>query len=228
LNGVFDRLFESQGSPLLLTAMVLEAETGFSFPVTEESCTLVRKKSRSLAMILPLIQKRRSIRKYQERKIEPDKIQALVEAALRSPSSMGYNPWEFVVVDDPDLLDKLSKAKPQGSVFIKNAPLGIVVCADPERSSVWVEDASIACTYIQLTAESLGLASCWIQIRDRMHDQTKPAEAYIAEVLSIPKNMKVEAMIALGYPEEQKAPHGKEELLYGKVHHNTYGKPHNR
>jgi nitroreductase len=179
-------------------------------------------------MILPLIQKRRSIRKYRKQPIEPDKIQTLVEAALRSPSSMGYNPWEFVIVDDPDLLDQLSKAKPQGSAFIKNAALGIVVCADPERSSVWVEDASIACTYIQLTAESLGLGTCWIQIRDRMHDQTRAAEAYIAEVLSIPKKMKVEAMIAIGYPEEQKAPHGKEELQYGKVHHNLYGKPHKR
>ncbi len=176
-------------------------------------------------MILPLIQKRRSIRKYQKRKIEPDKIQTLMEAALRSPSSMGYNPWEFVVVDDPDLLDKLSRAKPQGSAFIKNAPLGIVVCADPEKSSVWVEDASIACAFIQLTAESLGLGSCWIQIRERMHDQTKTPETYLSEVLNIAKKMKIEAMIAIGYPDEQKAPHGKEELLWGKVYRNSYGRP---
>jgi nitroreductase len=176
-------------------------------------------------MILPLIQKRRSVRKYLKKSVEPDKTQALVEAALRSPSSMGYNPWEFVVVDDAGLLDKLSKAKPQGSAFIKNATLGIVVCADPERSSVWVEDASIACTYIQLAAESLGLGSCWIQIRERMHDQTKTAEAYIAELLNIPKNLKVEAMIGIGYPDEHKAPHPKEALLYGKVHQNQYGKP---
>ena len=176
-------------------------------------------------MILPLIQKRRSIRKYQKKSIEPDKVQALVEAALRSPSSMGYNPWEFVVVDDADLLDKLSSAKPQGSAFIRNAPLGIVVCADPERSSVWVEDASIACTYIQLAAESLGLGSCWIQIRERMHDQTKTAEAYISEVLTIPKKLKVEAMIGIGYPDERKEPHKKEELQWKKASRNSYGRP---
>lgn len=176
-------------------------------------------------MILPLIQKRRSIRKYQKKTIEPDTIQTLVEAALRSPSSMGYNPWEFVLVDDADLLDKLSKAKLHGSGFIKNAPLGIVVCADPERSSVWVEDASIACTYIQLAAESLGLGSCWIQIRERMHDQTKTAEAYISEVLSIPKKLKIEAMIAIGYPDEKKEPHKKEELQWRKASRNSYGRP---
>jgi len=179
-------------------------------------------------MILPLIQKRRSIRKYQKKPIESEKIQTLIEAALRSPSSMGYNPWEFLVVDDPNVLDKLSNAKPQGSAFIKNAPLGIVVCADPERSSVWVEDASIACIFIQLTAESLGLGSCWIQIRDRMHDQKTPAETYIADVLSIPKKLKVEAMIAIGYPDEQKAPRPKEDLQYGKIHQNLYGKPFKR
>ncbi|OGP62963.1 MAG: hypothetical protein A2170_03795 [Deltaproteobacteria bacterium RBG_13_53_10] len=176
-------------------------------------------------MILPLIQKRRSIRKYQKKSVESDKIHALVEAALRSPSSMGNNPWEFVVVDDAGLLDKLSKARPQGSAWIKNAPLGIVVCADPERSTVWVEDASIAGTYIQLAAESLGLGSCWIQVRERMHDQTKTAEAYIAEVLNLPKKLKVEAMIGIGYPDEQKAPHPKDTLLYGKVHQNLYEKP---
>jgi len=176
-------------------------------------------------MILPLIQRRRSIRKYQGKKIEPDKIQTLVEAALRSPSSMGYNPWEFVVVDDPALLEKLSRAKPHGSSFIRNAPLGIVVCADPEKSSVWVEDASIACIFIQLTAESLGLCSCWIQIRERMHDETKTAETYVCDVLAIPKKLKVEAMIGIGYPDEHKEPHGKEDLHYDKVHHNLYGTP---
>ena len=179
-------------------------------------------------MILPLIRERRSIRKYQKRKIETEKIQVLIEAALRSPSSMGNNPWEFVLVDEPDILDRLSRARPQGSAFIKNAPLGVVVCADPEVSSVWVEDASIACIFIQLAAKSLGLGSCWIQIRERMHDQTKTAESYVSEVLRIPRKMKVEAMIGIGYPDEEKKPHTEEELQYGKMHLNLYGKPYKR
>jgi nitroreductase len=179
-------------------------------------------------MIISLIRERRSIRKYQERRIETDKVQVLMEAALRSPSSMGHNPWEFVVVDDPHTLDRLSRARPQGSAFIRNAPLGIVVCADPEMSSVWVEDASIAGIFIHLAAKSLGLGSCWIQIRERMHDQTKTAEAYVSEVLKIPKNIKVEAMIGIGYPDEEKKPHPEEELQYGKMHLNVYGNPYKR
>jgi len=175
-------------------------------------------------MFLPLIQKRRSIRRFQNKPVEAEKLDMLIEAALRSPSSMGNNPWEFVVVREQDMLHKLSKAKPHGATFLKNAPLGIVVCADPGKSSVWVEDASIASIFIHLAAESMGLGSCWIQIRERMHSDTKTAEAYISELLRLPPNMKVEAIIAVGYPEEEKPPHGKEALDYHKVHMDSYGK----
>ena len=67
-------------------------------------------------------------------------------------------------------------------------------------------------------------SSCWIQIRERMHDGTKTSEEYISEVLHIPKNLRVEAMIAIGYPDEKKTPHKKEGLLFEKVYLNLYGK----
>jgi nitroreductase len=172
-------------------------------------------------MFLSIIEKRRSIRKYTGKLVEAEKIDALIEAALRSPSSRGFNPWEFVVVTDKGLLEKLSKAKPHGASFLKNAPLGIVVCADPEKCDVWVEDASIASIFIQ--AESIGLGSCWIQIRKRMHDQTTTAQAYIRSILNIPKNLNVESIVAIGYPAEKKPPHRKEDLQYKKVHYGLYG-----
>jgi len=174
-------------------------------------------------MFLSLIQRRRSIRKYLEKPVEAEKIVALIEAALRAPSSRGFNPWEFVVVTDKGLLEKLSTAKPHGASFLKNAPLGIVVCADPEKCDVWVEDASIASMFIHLAAESIGLGSCWIQIRKRMHDQTTTAQAYIRNLLNIPKNLNVESIVAMGYPAEEKSPHRKEDLQYKKVHYGVYG-----
>ena len=85
-------------------------------------------------MFLSLVQKRRSIRRYEDKPVEPEKIDRLIEVALRAPSSRGFNPWEFVVVTDPILLEKLSKAKPHGASFLKDASLGIVVCADPENA----------------------------------------------------------------------------------------------
>lgn len=174
-------------------------------------------------MFLSLIQRRRSIRKYLEKPVEAEKIDALIEAALRAPSSRGFNPWEFMVVTDKGLLEKLSTSKPHGASFLKNAPLGIVVCADPEKCDVWVEDASIASIFIHLAAESIGLGSCWIQIRKRMHDQTTSAQAYIRSLLNIPKNLNVESIVAIGYPAEKKPPHRKEDLQYKKVHYDLYG-----
>jgi nitroreductase len=176
-------------------------------------------------MFISLIQKRRSIRKFQKKQIEAQKIDTLIEAALRAPSSMGRNPWEFILVTEQALLEKLSTAKLHGSTFLNNAQLGIVVCADPDKSDVWVEDASIAAIFLHLASESIGLASCWIQIRERMHDQTKTAGDYISETLNIPPKLKVECIVAVGYPDEEKSPHEKDELQYDKVHLDTYGKP---
>jgi nitroreductase len=176
-------------------------------------------------MVMSVIQKRRSIRKFLDKPIEAEKIDLLLEAALRAPSSKGINPWQFVVVMDKNLLAKLSQAKQHGSAFLKNAPLGICVCADPEQCDVWIEDASIASIFIHLAAESLGLGSCWIQIRERMHDGKKSAQEYIAETLNLPAGLQVESIIAVGYSDEKLSPHKKEELLYEKVHRDTYGEP---
>ena len=174
-------------------------------------------------MFMDLITKRRSIRRFIADKVEAQKVELLKEAALRAPSSRGVNPWEFIFITDRDLLVKLSAAKPHGSTFLKDAPLGVVVCADPEKSDVWVEDASITTIFIELAATSLELGSCWIQIRERMHDETQTAEAYIAHLLKIPSYLKVESMIAIGYPAESKPPHSKEELQNEKVYLNQYG-----
>ena len=174
-------------------------------------------------MFFPLIEKRRSIRKYKTDPVEADKIEKLVEAALRSPSSRSLNPWEFIVVTDPQVLEKLSRSKPHGASFLKGAPLGIVVCADPARCDVWIEDSSIASIFIHLAATALDLGSCWIQIRERMHDETQSAESYIKGLLGIPQHLTVESMVAVGYPDEDKPPHDVSGLPYSKVHSEQYG-----
>ena len=176
-------------------------------------------------MFLSLAKNRRSIRKYKNKPVEPEKIDSLVEALLRAPTSMGKNSWEFVVVTDSALLHKLSSAKPHGAAFLKNAALGIVVCGNPQIADVWIEDASIASIFIHLAAASLELGSCWIQIRERIHDDTRTAEAYIAEVLNLPAHLRVASIIAIGYPDEHKSAHPRESLPYDKVSLNNYGVP---
>jgi len=175
-------------------------------------------------MFLKLIKNRRSIRNFIDKKIEEDKIEALKEAALRSPSSRSLNPWEFIFIDDPDILENLSRSKPQGSSFLKKAKLGIAVIADPEKCDVWIEDCAIASTYIQLAAESLGLASCWSQIRKRENQTNRSAENFVKRLLEIPKEYKVLSIIGIGYPVQKPEPHNEEYVTNQmlKIHMNKF------
>lgn len=173
-------------------------------------------------MFFSLIEKRRSIRKFKKTPVETEKINKLIEAALRPMSGRGRNPWHFIVVDQPDLIQQLSKARPSGSTFLKNAPLAIVVIADPSKTDVWVEDAAIATTFLHLAATDLGLGSCWIQVRRRDHNETTTATAYIRQLLNVPENFEVEAMLAVGYADEEKTPHPKESLQLEKISFNTF------
>jgi nitroreductase len=100
---------------------------------------------------------------------------------------------------------------------LKGAGLGVVVCADETESDVWIEDCSIASIILQLTGQSLGLGSCWIQIRKRMHDDTTTSEEYVRVVLGLSEHMKVESIIAFGYPDEEKPPIPDEQLDYNKI-----------
>jgi nitroreductase len=175
-------------------------------------------------MFFDLIRGRRSIRRFSAEPVEDEKIDALMEAALRSPSSRGSNPWEFIVVTDRGLLSGLSKAKSHGADFLKSAALGIVVCGNPQVSDVWVEDTAIAMIFMHLAAASLGLGSCWIQIRGRMHDGGRTAHDYIAELLKIPAHLTVEAMLAAGYPAENKRPHPVDQLQRDKISYQFYGR----
>jgi len=174
-------------------------------------------------MFIDLIRSRRSIRKFLDRPVETEKIDSLVEAVLRSPSSRGLNPWFFVVVTNPDMISALSRSKPHGASFLAKAPLAIVVCADPKKSDVWVEDASIAAIYLHLAATDLGLGSCWIQMRKRIHDAGQSSAEYVSGLLGLPEGMDVEAVIAIGYPGEERAPHPKSSLPYDQVSWERYG-----
>jgi nitroreductase len=173
-------------------------------------------------MFYGLLKSRRSIRKFQNREVEKEKLDTILKSALLAPSSRARRPWEFIAVTDGELLKKLSGCREHASAFLAGAPLGIVVIADPEACDVWVEDASIASIIIQLSAQSLGLCSCWIQVRERFHSGDIKAENYIKEILGIPEKFSVECMIAIGYAAEEKRAYVDNELLYDKIHLNRF------
>ncbi|NDV46962.1 NAD(P)H nitroreductase [Paludibacter sp. 221] len=169
-----------------------------------------------------LVKTRRSIRKYQDKPVEPEKIKQITTAALMSPASKRSNPWEFVVVQDKDTMQKLSECRPNGSKLLENAPLGIVVVADTTKSDVWFEDASIASIIIQLQAQELGLGSCWVQVYNREKEEGQTASDYICTLLNIPMHYAVLNVVSIGYPDEERKPYDEEKLSYDKIHEEKF------
>ena len=168
-------------------------------------------------MLIDLLRSRRSIRSFTDQPVEQEQLDLLIEAVLRAPSSKGRAPCSFVVVTDRETIARLSTAKPQGAAFLKAAPLVVVVCADPERSDVWVEDTAIAALILHLQALDLGLGSCWVQVRLRDHDAQRSSQEYVAEILELDPALVVEAMVAIGHPAATKSGHPSASLPYDKV-----------
>jgi nitroreductase len=175
-------------------------------------------------MLLDLLRARRSQRRFTDQPVEQEKIDLLLEAALRSPSSKGNNPWEFIVVTDKDRIKDLAVAKAHGAAFLAGAPLVIVVCADPDKSDVWVEDAAIATTLIHLQATDLGLGSCWVQLRLRQREDGTGSQEYMSRLLGLPEGMMVLAMVGIGYPADTKKGHPTSSLCQDQVSYEQFGR----
>ncbi len=172
-----------------------------------------------------LVRTRRSMRKFTEEELAQDEVVALLRAALMSPSSKGLRPWSFVVVDDKDLLRRLARCKEHGAGLIEGAPLAVAVLADPARSDVWVEDASVATAMMLLQAEDLGLGACWVQIRNRAMADGKPAEDVVRAILHVPEHLRVLSIVAVGHKGMERKPFDEDRLEWEKVHVNTFGAP---
>lgn len=165
-----------------------------------------------------LVRLRRSMRKFTDEPLDPEEVKQLLRAALMSPSSKGKHAWHFIVVDDPEMLEKLSHCKAQGADFLAGAPLAVVVVGDPEESDVWIEDASVASTILLYQAEDLGLGACWIQVRERYTAEGEPADNIVRYLLSIPEPLRVVSIIAVGHKGMERKPFNEDRLLWNKVH----------
>ena len=173
--------------------------------------------------MINILRNRRSVRQFEDRAVEAEKVEILQEALVRSPTSRSINPWKFIVIDDRATIGELSQCKPHGAGFLASAPLAVVFLGDTTSSDTCIEDCSIASITLQYAAESLDLKSCWCQIRLRDHSDGKNAEEYVRELLDIPEHYLVECIIGVGYPEEEKAPREYDTLDWEKVRYNRFG-----
>ncbi|NCD24886.1 MAG: NAD(P)H-dependent dehydrogenase/reductase [Deltaproteobacteria bacterium] len=172
--------------------------------------------------MLDILRQRRSVRQYTSEPLSPEIIDQLKEAVLRSPSSRGLDPWEFIFVTDKALLAGLATAKPHGAHFLRDAALGVVVLGDEAKADTWIEDCSIATIILHLAAQSLGLGSCWVQIRLREHLPGITAEERVRQILNIPDHLRVEAIVSIGHPAKAPKPHPRQSLKDQRIKTNTH------
>lgn len=165
-----------------------------------------------------LIMSRRSCRKFTEEAISAEDIKELKRVALCSPTSKNCRSWEFVFVQDKSVISELSKSKDNGAAFMENAPLAVVILGNPEKTDVWVEDASIAATFIQLKAEDLGLGSCWVQMRGRGIQGQTNASDIIKSLINSPSTLEVECVIAIGHKAVERSPYTDDKLAWDQIH----------
>ena len=164
--------------------------------------------------VLENIAERKSVRKYLNKSVEEDKIDAMVKAGMAAPSGMDRRPWEFVVVTDREALDSMAAKLPYAKM-LTNAPLAIVVCGDTTRSSYWYLDCSAATQNVLLAAEALGLGAVWTAAypyEDRID--------VVRQNTGLPGNIVPLCVIPIGYPDgPQKA---KDKFDLQRVHRNKY------
>lgn len=172
-----------------------------------------------------LIKNRRSTRKFTSQPLSPEQVELILKAALMAPASKSHNPWQFVVVEDKEMLQQLARCKKHGAAFLEGCSLAVVVLANVMESDVWVEDASIASIYMQLQAEDLGLGSCWCQIRNRVTEDETDSNDYVRKLLNIPYKLDVLSIIGFGYKDQVRKPFNEEHLQWEKVHLGTYSLP---
>lgn len=167
--------------------------------------------------LIDIMLKRRSIRKYTDENISDDKIEKIIEAGLLAPTSRNRKPCEFVVIKNKEVLEELSHTKDSGSKMLANANVAIAVFADSTKADTWIEDASIALTYMDLMAVSLGIGTCWTQMHLRFSKDDISSEKIARNILSMDDNYRIVGILSLGIPNEVKKPHNLNNLSKDKV-----------
>lgn len=168
--------------------------------------------------LLEIMCRRRSIRKYTKEEIPEKMMEMILQAGLLAPSGKNVKPWEFIVIRKKETLEALSACRPMGSKILADADAAIVVVGNTNATDVWIEDCSIAMAQMHLMADALGVGSCWVQGRLRDGVDGKTAEEIVREILAIPAEYALEAILCLGMPEDRPRAHTIEHLPVEKIH----------
>ena len=168
--------------------------------------------------VFEIIRKRRSIRLYEEKPVEQEKLNRVLEAGRLAPSADNCQPWRFIVAANNEVKERLRVSYDE-EWFI-SAPVIIIGCAVPEEAWVrmdgqeyWMVDVAIAMQNMILVATELGLGTCWIADFD---------EEAARKTLKLPQSVRIVAMTPLGYPAEEKRPVRNRKSLSEIVHYDSW------
>ena len=167
--------------------------------------------------VMKAILTRRSIRQYTAQPVPDEVITDLLRAAMSAPSAGNQQAWQFVVVDDRQILDEIPTIHPY-SQMLKQAPVAILVCGDralETNKGYWVQDCSAATQNLLLAAHARGLGAVWLGVYPR-----EERVAALREIFGLPEHVVPLALVSVGYPAEEKP--AANRYAPARVHRNRW------
>ena len=160
-----------------------------------------------------------SVRRFTDAPVNPDLVEKLLQAAMAAPSAHNEQPWHFIVVDDRQVLTKITAVHPYAQM-LNQAPLALCVCGDlnlekEPGSNFWIQDCAAATENILLAANALGLGSCWVGVYPRQQRVD-----VIRQLFNAPENIVPFSLIALGYAADPKP--GSGHYKANRIHKNQW------
>jgi nitroreductase len=162
---------------------------------------------------------RRSVRNYQDKTVEPETLEKLLRAAMQAPSAGNQRPWEFIVVHDKELQEKLSGVNPYAKAIAK-APVSIVLLGNMKDLMFpqnWEMDMSACAQNLLLQAVDEGLGAVWLGVapeEDRIE--------YVRGIFDLPDNVVPFCIIPVGYPEEGRGNRELDRFEASRIHRDKY------
>ncbi|MBA3029320.1 MAG: nitroreductase family protein [Desulfobacteraceae bacterium] len=164
------------------------------------------------------IMSRRSVRDWEDKPVPDEMVKKLLAAAMQAPSARNQQAWQFIVLNQREVLDQVAQTSP-GAGWATKAPLGIIVCGDMSIQSAmagyWVQDCSAASLNILLAAQALGLGGVWTGGYPNM-DRANG----LAKVVGLPDTVIPLSMVLIGYPKSRPEP--EDRFKEDRVHYNQW------
>lgn len=159
------------------------------------------------------IRRRHSVRSFAATPVTREQLEQIADAGRLAPTAHNDQPWQFVLVTDADTRKKIADLTDYGK-FIADSPACIAVFCEPTK--YYLEDGCAAVQNMLLAITAMGLAACWVA------GDKKPYAPKVGELLGVPKELKLVALIAVGYPRGE-VPRPQKKPLQQVVHWQRYG-----